>query len=150
MSTAKFHWSESAISRLRELLEVEKLSASLAAGVLCREFETDAISRNSVIGKASRAGIAFSAAPNGPSGKPRKAKAVIPAPVVAKPIPTPSVGSVELLELSPWHCRWPVEDEPTRFCGGVSVFGRSYCADHMLRAYRRVPVAKADENFASV
>lgn len=152
MTTAKFPWPESAISRLRELLEVQNLSASLAASVPCREYGTDAISRNSVIGKASRSGIAFA---NGDKrkaeqtdrpkpAKPRKPKAIIPAPMVAKPAPKPSAGSVGLLDLSPWHCRWPVEDEPIRFCGDVAAFGKSYCPEHGLRAYRRVSVAKAD------
>lgn len=44
-----------------------------------------------------------------------------------------------LMELGPFHCRWPVGD-PTEagffFCGGVATDG-PYCASHARRAWQR-------------
>lgn len=169
MTAAKFHWSPASISRLRDLLEVEKYSASQAALALCREFGTDAVSRNSVIGKASRSGIIIA---NGfrakskqlghlqaerlpvPKPAPRKPAKAIPAAAIAAPapeaIPAPSSAHVGLMGLTEWNCHWPVAEDPWRFCGAVAAFDRPYCQFHLQIAYVPRKRAKDADLFASV
>lgn len=45
------------------------------------------------------------------------------------------IARVQLLDLEPHHCRWPVGEPTTGFCGCNKVPGLSYCASHAARAY---------------
>lgn len=55
---------------------------------------------------------------------------------VELPQETISRPPVELLDLEPHHCRWPIDqDGTTMFCGADKHTG-AYCARHALLAYR--------------
>ena len=76
-----------------------------------------AMSRNAVVGKAHRLGLAARASPIL-----RRPEAVAAA---APPRPGP-------------HCKWPIGDPRTDrfgFCSKESLPGRPYCADHCAQAY---------------
>ncbi len=54
------------------------------------------------------------------------------------------LGGVSLLDLGSRQCRWPLGDmiEPaTRFCGGDTPVGASYCPTHRAMAYSGFPRA---------
>ena len=161
--TAKF-WTDAAIARLLELLEVEKLTCSQAAAALNHEFGARAITKNAVIGKAYRAGIVIGngkrpkrvqmgrvaafkpAKPAKPPTVPAQiAQPLEATPKAATPAPDDLSRSVGLLDLTPFHCRWPLGESPFRFCGEAAIAGRSYCQTHHQIAYSRVQAAKADD-----
>ena len=83
-------------------------------GKLCTVRRT----RNAVIGRANRLGLAKSAAP-----------------AIAKPPPLTDVDFT--------GCRFiagdPLPIRPGLFCGRVVVPGASYCAEHMARIYVQAP-----------
>ncbi len=56
----------------------------------------------------------------------------------------PLLDGVSLLDLRNRQCRWPLGDmiEPaTRFCGGDTLVGASYCPTHRAMAYSGFPRA---------
>ena len=125
MSTLE--WTEERINRLRQLWNEGK-SASQIADIL------GGATRNAVIGKAHRLGLAkrpspIKRDPNKPP-KPRVKK--------VKPAPKP-VDGVTILELTEQMCRWPIGhpgDEDFRFCGARVMSGFTYCAEHCSLAYQ--------------
>jgi GcrA cell cycle regulator len=101
-------WTDALQARLRELW-AQGLSASQIATEL-------RVTRNAVIGKAHRLGLAGRPSPIR-QGEPRK---------------------LTLVALKERMCRWPVghPGEPDfHFCGGEALANGPYCAEHHVRAY---------------
>jgi len=99
-------------------------------------------SRNAVIGRAKRIGIASPAKP--PPKNPPRPKRDPSMPRYARradPSPTPRAAiemrcaeieplHLTLLDLEPHHCRWPYSESPNiTFCGHSKMIG-SYCLAH--------------------
>lgn len=129
----------------------------------------DGITRNAVIGKIARLGLqpaipqgrkVLVRKPREPrqpgSGRVFEIQQAIEfamgaaSPVLAKSAPLPAVSSsglaplnLGLLELSANGCRWPVNDaergEDHLFCGHPALAGKSYCAEHQVKALDRAP-----------
>jgi GcrA cell cycle regulator len=157
-----FSWPEEALTMLRKMA-TDRLSYRQASVALSERFG-HRITRNAVIGKASRLGVRFnSASPlntsrdapkKRPAKKPPPSRIVDKAPMVAlvpvapvlAPIVEPAAVAiprsrrVTIDGLTDKTCRWPIGDPGTkefRFCGagGASlVAGRPYCDAHMLAA----------------
>ncbi|PVM88600.1 GcrA family cell cycle regulator [Caulobacter endophyticus] len=157
-------WSEARVERLNALL-LQGLSASQIAKAL------GGVSRNAVIGKSHRLGLAGGSPPSPPgrratiparAARPRKA----PVPRCPRP-PTPeppsggasaaavrrrpasvveAIGRVaDLTALPRRACRWPIgdpKDAAFSWCGASAPLG-PYCDDHRARAYRATPVRVA-------
>ncbi|MBN9319059.1 MAG: hypothetical protein BGN86_12140 [Caulobacterales bacterium 68-7] len=131
-------WSDDRVTHLRRLW-VDGLSAAQIARSL------GGVTRNAVIGKVHRLGIAGRASPSSP-GKPRAGRAARPvrrqAPKIAAPaaLRTPRTVTVEEpglvgggMGLSAHVCRWPIGDpkaEGFSFCGrpAVGVYCRAHAA----------------------
>ncbi len=118
-------------------------------------------SRNAVIGKAHRLGLAkhLTTMPGErkkPKAKPynpgafRKSRAKPPElrvarvkPVRPQEVPPPAARMVSLMELRPNDCKWPIGDpaqEGFGFCGARQFASFPYCQHHVALAY--VPVAR--------
>ncbi len=153
-------WTEERVELLRKLW-LDGLSASRIANQLA-----NGISRNAVIGKVHRLGLAGRAkAPATAGQRPRvkPARPATPRPAAAgrgntafalKPQPMPIVRPqpedevvvpicepVTIMELREAMCRWPLGDPTTaefRFCGGKKAAAGSgpYCAYHGRLAYQ--------------
>jgi hypothetical protein len=61
----------------------------------------------------------------------------LPAPVLEKPKTKP----VPLLRLRSCQCKWPVSEDPYRFCG-LPIAHKAFCEEHAARAYVKPPVKK--------
>ena len=102
-------------------------------------------SRNSVLGKVHRLGMAYRALPSAPqrsAPKPQRPK-VQPRPAQppfrpAAPVPVfvEAPGTATILTLGAFMCKWPIgEGLDVTFCGRrVDGFG-PYCTGHAARAY---------------
>ncbi|HXZ17581.1 MAG TPA: GcrA family cell cycle regulator [Roseiarcus sp.] len=144
-------WTDEAVETLKRLA-LEGRSASAIAAVL------GGASRNAVIGKASRIGIALkgggapyraaspaSRSPPGPGSAAKKA---------AWRFADAEVGEMRRLTFEHMRglaCRWPLGDPGScdfAYCGLTPVEGRSYCAGHCRMAYRppdaRAPRGRPD------
>jgi GcrA cell cycle regulator len=128
-------WACELIDRLKTLWQENRLTTSQMAGRL-------GISKNALIGKAHRLGLATHKAK---SAKPiarkpiPKAKKLPPVmPILDEPAPSePEFVGVGLLELEAWSCRYPQGDHvPYRFCGAPKRDGSSYCPHHHRVAYQ--------------
>lgn len=151
-------WSEGRVDRLKGLWS-QGLSASQIAKVL------GGVSRNAVIGKIHRLGLAGRRPPAPPGARPttppraaRPRKAC--APRAPKPPTRPSGGAsaaarprraapvveavgrvADLAALPRRACRWPIGDPKAAgfsWCGAPAPQG-PYCPDHRARAYRASP-----------
>ena len=143
-------WTEERIALLRSYLDAGKTCSQIADEI--------GVSRNAVIGKIHRLGLA--------PGRPAAAPARCP-PRGRRPRHTQrqllqmvyaqaprgdaaaagtaagrelvqSATRCSLLELAPGKCRWPLDDPPTAdfaFCGNDAIAGLSYCAGHARMAY---------------
>lgn len=149
-----FSWPPEAVDRLQEYWR-RGLSASQCARAINEEFGTR-LSRNAVIGKAHRLGLARrghnGARPRAAGPKPRQfkrrpsnpARSAVPAqpPAIASVAALesePSPQSVTPAELLPHHCRWPLGDPRLpgfRFCGERRADHLPYCIIHARLAYR--------------
>ena len=137
-------WTDEKVAVLRQYWGSGK-SASEIAEII------GGMSRNAVIGKAHRLGLAGRPSPI----KERRAKpkpAVLtssgPAPASTQAAPRPPVdnvvelqpgGGATILSLTERMCRWPHGDPKKpgfRFCGKPSADGTSYCAEHLKQAYQ--------------
>jgi len=71
-----------------------------------------------------------------------------PRPVVVAPAPTPAPSPVRAFpRTSNRSCCWPLGEPGTpefRFCGGESILGKPYCAEHAAIAYVRVRDRRED------
>jgi len=121
----KTTWSDERVQQLQDLWASGKTAAQIATDL------GDNLTRNAVIGKAHRLGL---------SGR------VTPAPKkIDKPLPVETNdvlaknGGISLLELTEHTCRYPYGDpkKPNfHFCGGSSLPGLPYCAEHAEMAYQ--------------
>lgn len=156
-------WPDYLVDQLRTLWTEGVLSASQIARRL-----GNGLSRNAVISKAHRAGIAEGrkAQPQQRTKRPKTERrpktfaifmqhAKSPPPPPPEPerdidIPAPEFLGLTILQLEPDQCRYPHggdDGTPYRFCGQPAVAKCSYCTYHMRLAYvgkpleRRVPYA---------
>ena len=144
-------WNEERISALKQLWS-EGMSASQVARQL------GGVSRNAVIGKVHRMGLAVRAAPS----KPRAAAGARPAPPApraratpggerrvirarpATPAPTAPrpqelAATATILTLKAHACRWPIGEPDSHdfgFCGRARSSHPSYCDAHLDVALR--------------
>ena len=106
--------------------DVETLKALWSKGRSAREIgEKLGVTRNAVIGKANRMGLAHNSAAGG-----RRKPA-------AKPVRDPRPSSP--LDLTERMCRWPLGhpgEAGFHFCGVRRAAGRPYCEAHCRVAYR--------------
>lgn len=135
---------------------VEQLKAGVSAGLSCSQIACDiGVSRNAVIGKLNRLGLARGhiAAPRRTerTSAPRVRHPSIvtqrqmlravyaEAPPATEEVPVVSIARCSLLELAQGTCRWPISEPDARdfsFCGNTAVAGLPYCAGHVRMAYR--------------
>jgi GcrA cell cycle regulator len=150
-------WTDERVELLKKLW-ADGLSASQIAA------ELGGVTRNAVIGKVHRLGLAGRAkAPSSAAPRPRKARAhphmlrvgraairgntalahayeleVEPEPELVDNV-IPMGQRRTLLELNEDTCRWPIGDPGQAdffFCGGQPVAGLPYCAYHSRVAYQ--------------
>jgi GcrA cell cycle regulator len=138
----QLNWSDDRVEQLKNLW-TEGLSASQIARAL------GGVTRNAVIGKVHRLGLAGRASPSRSSERARL-------PMVPK-VPTirthvPAVAVVEedpllfedgshatVLTISDRMCRWPIGDPSAsefHFCGHNPKAGSPYCEAHARKAYQ--------------
>jgi GcrA cell cycle regulator len=144
------NWTEERVATLRKLW-AEGLSASQIAKQL------GGVTRNAVIGKVHRLGLAGRATPSRPATRPvRQARPRVIGPSAPRsmrpPMSMPTVVMPELepvrfedgktasvLTLNESMCKFPIGD-PTEadfaFCGRGSWGGHPYCQDHARLAYQ--------------
>jgi GcrA cell cycle regulator len=154
-------WTPERIEHLRHLWDVEGLSASLIADRLSCRSEGQYFSRNAIIGKVRRLGLAFRDAPISrrptPKGakrkkyvcsKPLPEQVIMPA-IPVEPLPPEGQAPAKLfhlLDLENNQCRYcygdPREPGP-HFCGrdGANMtLGIAYCEEHRKLCSVGVPV----------
>lgn len=119
-------WTEERIKVLRALWK-DGLTASKIAGQL-----GEGVTRNAVIGKAHRLGLASRPSPlktDSTKAKPAQKKAPPPA----------ERNKIRLLQLTERMCKWPIGhpgDADFHFCGRLSTAGQPYCPHHSAMAYQ--------------
>ncbi len=142
---------------------VDQLKALWGQGLSCRDIAGEmggGVTRNAIIGKATRIGLKGNTKP----ANPRKQKRRSPTPrhgggltnghvprimglSETEPLPPVDVIDLEipigqrrsLATLNNWTCRWPCDSGADLFyCGGAAdlIAGFSYCVAHTLRARR--------------
>ncbi|WP_119304984.1 GcrA family cell cycle regulator [Dongia deserti] len=158
-------WPEWRLEALRRLwgqgVSAKQIASALGGG----------LTRNAVVGKAHRMGLAGRPSPIIRDGRPRRprkpqsakagrkqvddarqraeqAKAPTPIPPVIQLAPPPAPPPLREPRISSRTCAWPIGDprEPGfHFCGATPVReGRSYCDEHHAKAFqKRVPHAGA-------
>lgn len=148
-------WNKEGINeRLRELVEVERLSFSQTAAAINHEFGTE-FSRSACIARAHRTGMHVPADHRkfGGTRKPKTNAGGVTRALIAKSVrqesaplpPTPIIDEEipneqrkTLLQLTSTTCRWPVgEGAELFFCGGLAVPKHPYCPGHLDRAYSK-------------
>ena len=143
------NWTEERVATLRKLW-AEGLSASQIAKQL------GGVTRNAVIGKVHRLGLAGRATPSRPAKRPvRPARPRVIGPTAPRLRPAMTAPSVVIPDLEPVRledgqtasvltlnenmCKFPIGD-PTdvnfAFCGRGSWGGHPYCQDHARLAYQ--------------
>lgn len=136
-------WTEDRVQSLRALWS-EGLSASQIARRLA-----GGVTRNAVIGKVHRLGLAGRAPPSPPvprrtvrssptRTRPRRRVAPVASQTSSTAVPE-ELGAATVLTIGPHACRWPI-GAPLE--AGFSLCGRrasrgAYCAEHGAVAYRR-------------
>lgn len=135
-------WTDAHLTRLREMRADHK-SAGQIARALGDEF-----SRNAVIGKCRRMGLALNPRENPPRPRAmpqRRMKREFPSPQAKpapslisqqNPQPTPidnfKPNLIPFSKLKDTLCKYPYgESPPYRFCGCKSVHGLSWCLEHL-------------------
>lgn len=149
-------WTDERVAKLKRLWPT-----GLSASKIAAEFGD--ISRNSVIGKASRLGLGarrLSFAYRVPDPKkPRRPRdhtirqrmrpaAKTPMPTWTTDFDIPLHQRRALLDLEPHHCRFPVGEPGAAdffFCGGDIAPGFLYCPAHCARAYTYRPAREKSE-----
>ncbi len=135
-------WTDERVEQLKQLW-AEGLSASQIARQL------GGVTRNAVIGKVHRLGLAGRATP-ARAERPRmtvtrRAARPRPAPVVQVPIieRDPVVDDqgrkTTVLTISDRMCKWPIGDPSTQefhFCGHPPKAGSPYCDAHSVKAFQ--------------
>jgi len=140
-------WTNERVEELRRLWG-QGQTASRIADLL------GGVTRNAVIGKVHRLGLAGRASPSR-SERPRLPMApkvtmrshIPPAPIVEEdPLILEDGSHATVLTINDRMCRWPIGDpsaDEFHFCGGEAVPGRPYCASHCGMAYQRKAEAAA-------
>ena len=148
---------------------VEALKALADAGLSCSQIGRKlGVSRNAVIGKLNRLGLARGRAPAAPrppsqaANQPRLRRPTImaqrqllravyaEAPAAVAEVAV-TAERCSLLELAKGKCRWPISDPGAAdfaFCGNVAVNGLPYCSGHARLAYRP-PAARSQSTNAA-
>jgi len=139
----------------RDALLLAQIAAGLsakAAAVVISAAIGETVSRNAAIGRAHRLKLSFRGnVPAAPGGRTHKKRALastrpvnllaILQNVKAKRVnvstgaPLADVEPVELVDLEPHQCRWPLGDGPFLFCGAPKDGERVYCAHHAAKAF---------------
>lgn len=145
-------WTEERVARFKEL----HTTSGLSFGQIAREL---GCSRNAVIGKARRMGLAAKPRVHNPtSNKPGrrytrapwavphllangKTRRYLPATegILSTDLPPEKVANpVSMVDLERHHCRWPVSGEPRDmlFCGAEAFPKYPYCRHHCAIVYR--------------
>ena len=138
---SQLNWSDDRVEQLKTLW-TEGLSASQIARAL------GGVTRNAVIGKVHRLGLAGRASPSR-SERPRLPMApktqnvrthVAPVPVVEEdPLQLDDGNFATVLTISDRMCRWPIGDPAGtefHFCGRSPKSGSPYCEAHARKAYQ--------------
>ncbi|QMW23540.1 GcrA family cell cycle regulator [Sandaracinobacteroides saxicola] len=141
-------WTDERIAQLKKLWEEGKSASQIA------EILAEGISRNAIIGKAHRLGLASRPSPlkvaeaapaPAPAAavaapaEPRPAPAVVAAPKPKPAKPAPKAARVTLLDLNDRICKWPIghpDEADFHFCGKPVNPGFPYCGEHCLVAYQ--------------
>ena len=144
------NWSDDRVEQLKNLW-TEGLSASQIARAL------GGVTRNAVIGKVHRLGLAGRASPSARTERPRLPMApkvpsvrtqMVAAPVVEEDPLTLSDGShATVLNISDRMCRWPIGDPAAtefHFCGHSPKSGSPYCEAHARKAYQPQQARRSD------
>jgi GcrA cell cycle regulator len=136
-------WTDERVEQLKSLWN-EGLSASQIARVL------GGVTRNAVIGKVHRLGLAGRAGP-ARSERPRSsishksiARAAAPEPPVVEedPVILDNGQFATVLTINDRMCRWPIGDPAENefhFCGRKPRLGSPYCEAHARKAYQPQP-----------
>jgi GcrA cell cycle regulator len=136
----QMNWSDVRVEQLKTLW-TEGLSASQIARAL------GGVTRNAVIGKVHRLGLAGRASP---SRAERPRVSVPKAPSMRTHVPPPPVVEEDPLQLADGNfatvltisdrmCRWPIGDPAAtefHFCGRSPKSGSPYCEAHARKAYQ--------------
>ena len=151
MSITRFNWTEESIDKLRKLWN-EGVPASKIAqklGPTC--------TRSAVLGKvhrfkktAKRLAPRAHAPPKGPvryaPGKPPTLAPLQRMTIVKMDLsPPPDTGRVQLMQLTPSTCRWPMGDPRGKdfcYCGAAPRAGSPYCAYHARLGTDKPPPRK--------
>lgn len=135
-------WTKARVGRLTDLWQAGQSYTQIAAEL--------SITRGAVSGHVRRLGLQRgSMVPNRRYAKPPVAKVALlkevakapPASPPSPPATAPDPLRIPLLELHPFHCRWPIGDPRNAdfgFCGHAKV-GRSYCEFHQSVAFVPLP-----------
>lgn len=160
-------WPDQAVAILRNGMASGRSYAEITCDLVACGF---AHTRNSVIGKAHRLGLAGggrpvtgTAGPKAPAAHAPRPPAGKPAPIMRPPVPRsvvdgflswrrglkPVAGGVALREAPLDACSWPVAGvrAQLRVCGAAVMKGCSYCATHQREAHqptRRINTFIAD------
>jgi GcrA cell cycle regulator len=135
MPPASSPWTDERCEWLRRLW-----TAGLSASDIARQLGA---TRSGVLGKVMRLGLTprksseFKPGPPRPKAIARRAvtqEEKPPPPPEPEPAP-PKPRRLTLLQLREHHCRWPIEDNPFRFCGAYRQSGETYCAYHRDKAH---------------
>jgi GcrA cell cycle regulator len=142
MPPASSPWTDERCEMLRRLW-----ADGLTASDIARQLGA---TRSGVLGKIMRLGLLGRKSSEFKPGPPRpravrKRAVVSPSPAPPEPEEKPPPPEPEpqppkprrltLLQLGERHCRWPIEDNPFRFCGAYRSSGETYCAYHRDKAH---------------
>ena len=165
-------WTDERVELLKKLWS-DGLSASRIAG------ELGGITRNAVIGKVHRLGLAGRAkAPGSSTPRPRKPRsphafrtmrpsvrgntalashAAVVYEIEPEPEPIENIIPIgqrcSLLDLTEGKCRWPIGDPGQAeffFCGGKAIEGLPYCGYHARVAYQPAADRRRDKRHVRV
>ncbi|MCF8495604.1 MAG: GcrA family cell cycle regulator [Alphaproteobacteria bacterium] len=149
-------WTQDRVDLLTKLWGEGKTAAEIAQTL-------GGVTRNAVIGKAHRLELSGRISPIQqnkilPPKKNASSREALPKPVAQASVRVSerNAPKVQLTDLGPRMCRWPLGDpreENFGFCGCDSLGGLPYCADHAKLAYQaatRNRILKAEEEMASI
>ncbi|MGY2046774.1 GcrA family cell cycle regulator [Methylobacterium sp. JK268] len=147
-------WTKERVELLKRLWGEGRSASQIAA-------EIGGVSRNAVIGKVHRLGLAgrvtkTNGAPAPRSRAPGDEERPATLPTIVAPAPAPLAliraeppapvevalpvsERVTIMELREFMCRWPMGDPASpdfRFCGARSITGLPYCTHHARIAYQ--------------
>ena len=148
-------WTDERVDQLRSLW-TEGLSASQIARVLGQ-----GITRNAVIGKVHRLGLAGRAAPtrvdrprlpSAPRVHHMRVREPEPPVIEEEPLKLDDGTFVGVLAINDRMCRWPIGDpsgDEFHFCGRKPKSGSPYCEAHARKAYQPQSLRRDKTRMAS-